>query len=284
MKTVMFFSYKGGSGRTVAAANVSAALAKLGKRVAVIDLDFEAPGLQHVFRVERTPQFSSGRGIQHYLKGEVDLNWLMSKVAIDVFSREGPLSFYPQPEGRLLYIMASTKVAQVDHRDPHVTQRMRSLIDVLSKEFDYLLIDAASGLRDTFSMAADISDEMLVFFRWSMQHVEGTLRTARYIKLLTEYQSRTIPFRVVASATPGDSELASLKDSDLRDRLCELKDANRAKIEAVLQECDAPEPTIFHEIPEMVALKWREDVVVFSGDTASVYEILGRKLLDNDGK
>ena len=41
---VSFYSYKGGVGRTTALAAVAANLARAGKRVAVVDLDLEAPG------------------------------------------------------------------------------------------------------------------------------------------------------------------------------------------------------------------------------------------------
>src|ERR1043166_2513614 len=97
MKIVMFWSYKGGSGRTVAAANAAAALAKLGKKTAIIDLDFEAPGLHHLYGVEETPQFHTGKGIQHYLRGDDDMKIerLENNVMIDLFA--GPLRrFEPQ--------------------------------------------------------------------------------------------------------------------------------------------------------------------------------------------
>lgn len=110
----------------MAVGNVSAALAKLGRRVAVIDLDFEAPGLRHVLGAERTPQFKKGYGIQHYLKGEIDLQIMDEHVCIDVFGPEGPLThFAVPPEAVLLYIMASPKVAQVDAKEPKVVKLMR---------------------------------------------------------------------------------------------------------------------------------------------------------------
>lgn len=47
---VSFYSYKGGVGRTLALANVAAALAGWGYRVLALDWDLEAPGLSHYFR------------------------------------------------------------------------------------------------------------------------------------------------------------------------------------------------------------------------------------------
>lgn len=49
-RIVTFYSYKGGTGRSMAVANVAWILASHGKRVLVIDWDFEAPGLHRYFR------------------------------------------------------------------------------------------------------------------------------------------------------------------------------------------------------------------------------------------
>jgi MinD-like ATPase involved in chromosome partitioning or flagellar assembly len=284
MKTLMFYSYKGGSGRTVAAANVAAALTQLGKRVAIIDLDFEAPGLQHVLSAEGTAQFKSGTGVQHYLKSEVDLHELVNEVAIDVFAKDGPLFKYDVPDGALLiYIMASTKVTRVDAQEPRVPALMKNLVGRLKDVYnlDYLVIDAASGIRETYSLAADVSDEMLVFFRWSKQHVEGTLRLVRFMSRLKEFDQSWVPFKLVASASPSQRELDALPDDDLRKQLMSIKNNTQLRIEKELTECQVSPTTIFHEIPEMLELKWRETITVF-GDDDSPYEALARKLLESD--
>ena len=99
MKTLMFYSYKGGSGRTVAAANVAAALAKHGRRVLIIDLDFEAPGLQYVLDVLDT---KGERGIQNYLRGELTVEELYTEVAIDLLAKESLLSVFAEQGSALL--------------------------------------------------------------------------------------------------------------------------------------------------------------------------------------
>lgn len=48
-QVITFYSYKGGVGRSMALANVATLLAQRGKRVLVLDFDFEAPGLHRYF-------------------------------------------------------------------------------------------------------------------------------------------------------------------------------------------------------------------------------------------
>src|SRR5262245_49468046 len=61
-----FYSYKGGSGRSMALANVAWILAANGKRVLMIDWDLEAPGLHRYFH-----PFLPDRGLRAS-KGVID--------------------------------------------------------------------------------------------------------------------------------------------------------------------------------------------------------------------
>ena len=49
-RVITFYSYKGGTGRSMALANVAWILASNGKRVLTIDWDLEAPGLHRYFQ------------------------------------------------------------------------------------------------------------------------------------------------------------------------------------------------------------------------------------------
>ena len=286
MRRIMFYSYKGGAGRTLAAANVAAALAKLGKRVAIIDLDFEAPGLQHVFGVESLPQFRRGVGIQHYLRAERSLQDLVKEVTIDLFGEGAPLAkMYALPDNACLhFIMASPKFTQVDAQDPQVDVRMHKLSDYLRDELrlDFLIIDSASGIRDAYAIAAEITDEMFIFFRWSRQHVEGALRVIGYMKKLKDWQpSNARSFYLVACASPAEEEIHSLPDETLRDILLALRRQTQERLESTLVEAGAALPTIFHDIPEMIELKWRETVTgVFKPQTTSPYLALAEKIVN----
>ena len=49
-KIITFYSYKGGTGRSMALANLAWILASNGQRVLAIDWDLEAPGLHRYFQ------------------------------------------------------------------------------------------------------------------------------------------------------------------------------------------------------------------------------------------
>jgi chromosome partitioning protein len=51
-KSIVFHSYKGGTGKTTLAANYAALLARKGFRVFLLDLDVYAPSLQTYFEAE----------------------------------------------------------------------------------------------------------------------------------------------------------------------------------------------------------------------------------------
>lgn len=60
MKTITFYSYKGGVGRSLALVNIATRLVEFGKKVCVIDFDLEAPGLHLKFPLRANNQPSKG--------------------------------------------------------------------------------------------------------------------------------------------------------------------------------------------------------------------------------
>jgi Flp pilus assembly CpaE family ATPase len=55
-RTVTFYSFKGGVGRTTALTHVAWILAMRGRKVVAVDLDLEAPGLSTAFSLNPLPQ------------------------------------------------------------------------------------------------------------------------------------------------------------------------------------------------------------------------------------
>ena len=68
MRTITFYSYKGGTGRTLALANVARQLARFGQKVVAVDFDLEAPGLHYKFAVGSPPEPPEiERGVVDYI-------------------------------------------------------------------------------------------------------------------------------------------------------------------------------------------------------------------------
>src|SRR5580692_8318770 len=77
-KIVTFYSYKGGTGRSMALANVACLLArrlaKTSSRVLVMDWDLEAPGLHRFFSAKSDlPEYEALPGVMDYFRALRDL-------------------------------------------------------------------------------------------------------------------------------------------------------------------------------------------------------------------
>src|SRR5208283_5626838 len=80
-KIITFYSYKGGTGRSMAVANVACLLArrlaKTAHKVLVMDWDLEAPGLHRYFSAKsEQPEFEQRPGVANYFS---DLQHALSK-------------------------------------------------------------------------------------------------------------------------------------------------------------------------------------------------------------
>jgi len=65
---VTFYSYKGGTGRSMALANVAWILAANGRRVLIADWDLESPGLHRFFRPFLDPRVGGRPGIIDFIR------------------------------------------------------------------------------------------------------------------------------------------------------------------------------------------------------------------------
>lgn len=71
MKTITFYSYKGGTGRSLAAANMAMALYRIGVSVCLLDFDLHAPGLHHKLSGQLGVRTDFDVGIADYILGSL---------------------------------------------------------------------------------------------------------------------------------------------------------------------------------------------------------------------
>ena len=137
MRQIAFFSQKGGCGKTTSCVNIAAALAKLGRRVLIIDLDSNACA-SRTFDVLETLENSIAAALlglrpltEVTLKTEIENIWLAAG-ATDLHTLgdvEGILDPNRRdPSGRLSPMALKLELAQVN-----------------PTQFDYVLLDCPGG-------------------------------------------------------------------------------------------------------------------------------------------
>ncbi len=181
---ISFYSYKGGVGRTTALALFASYYAThYGKKVFVIDCDFEAPGLINFFGVSN--EDISKNGIVEYLKDkeglgdQVNLRDGYTYEISKRYSGDGEIHLLPagnvfEDENRFDYLEA---LARLDiHSSSTIVEQFQNVITDINKMFspDVILIDSRTGFNDIFGIIANrLSTAVVGFFGNNIQNRPG---------------------------------------------------------------------------------------------------------------
>jgi septum site-determining protein MinD len=206
-KIIAVHSYKGGTGKTLLSINLAATLAKHGKNVCLFDLDFRAPSLSTLLKVEKAEYY-----LNDYLNNAIDIN----KVLIDLSDRVSN-------SGKLFAALANPGTEAI--RDMSGKDRkweMRALGKLLAlrtslmdnKGFDYLVFDTSPGLQYSSINAVVTADLVIVATTFDRSDVDGTRRMLRELYDLFEKKTEVVLNKVldVSSKTSKDDIQTKLKD------------------------------------------------------------------------
>jgi septum site-determining protein MinD len=138
-EVIVITSGKGGVGKTTTTANVGTGLAKLNKKVVLIDTDIGLRNLDVVMGLENR--------IVYNLVDVVEGNCRIKQALIKD-------KRYPN-----LYLLPS---AQTRDKSAVTPEQMRKLADELREEFDYILMDCPAGIEQGFKNAIAGADRALV--------------------------------------------------------------------------------------------------------------------------
>lgn len=201
-QVVTFYSYKGGSGRSMAVANVAWVLATNGKKVLVIDWDIEAPGLHRYFLplMRSDPDLKRTEGLIDRLWAYVDLLLAPKKEdagdPLDLAELRGvaqELNLPSGAKGTLHFVPAGRQDGEYGARSQgfdwvafyqrfggaDFIARMR---EKLTAEYDFVLIDSRTGLSDTSGVCTvELPDTVVHCFVHNRQSVLGIVATAESI-------------------------------------------------------------------------------------------------------
>jgi MinD-like ATPase involved in chromosome partitioning or flagellar assembly len=287
---ITFYSYKGGSGRTMALANVAWILAANGCRVLVVDWDLEAPGLSKFFRpflddavVARTP------GVLHlinrfYLEsaGQAespvtarDDAWYDSFaeldghiVAVDWDFGDGVLDLLPA--GRQNRDYASVSAFDWSQFFERLDGRafFDALRHALKSAYDYVLIDSRTGMSDAGDICTVILPDTVVnCFTMSEQSIDGATNVIQRItERFTERKVRILP-------VPMRLDLTAEKE-----RLDIGRATARARFDRYLTELRGEELERYWsnvEVPYQAYYSYEEILAVFGDPAGSPYSVLG---------
>lgn len=240
MVRIVCYSYKGGTGRTTATANIASALAQKGYRVLCIDMDIEGPGLSVLFEAE--PQAKSGVFLQDYLMEPNNFN--LEKALVDVGKTR---TEWDLDDNKLLLLPASIGFEKpVNYTGERPRELMRRLFREIEAKVNpaLVLMDSPSGYGDMSALSMVFADHLLLLFKWSRQHLIGSIRIAEFIKYLN------IEFAPIASSVPRPIS----PQMDIYQKILEEK----------------LERKVASFIPEDNELKWKERVVVFDNKKSEV--------------
>jgi tetratricopeptide (TPR) repeat protein/CO dehydrogenase nickel-insertion accessory protein CooC1 len=207
---ITFYSYKGGTGRTMTLANVAWILASNGMRVLAVDWDLESPGLHkffHPFLDESTVGATPGviEIINDYQMAALNPdpredNWHLEYADVErhavslewIFPDNGRLDFLSAGRQNRDYSAAVCSLDWDNFYDRLGGGRFfRAMREDMKQKYDYVLIDSRTGLSDVADICTiELPDVLTVCFTLSDQSIEGAADVARQIS--GRYRDRNI--------------------------------------------------------------------------------------------
>lgn len=176
---ITFYSYKGGTGRTMALANVAALLARRGYRVLAVDFDLEAPGLWRYFsgfrdRLDQQPGLIDLLAAAASTPGH-NADW--RNYLTDLPIKAGPLTLMTSGQLDGDY---SSRVLGFDWTEFFQNARGGEFLEQLRQQwrdaFDFTLIDSRTGITDTGGICTIMLPDMIIpVFVSNHQSIDGAV-------------------------------------------------------------------------------------------------------------
>ena len=175
-RKIVITSGKGGVGKTTVAANLGAYIARLGKRVCVLDADFGLNNLDVVTGVENLVVYDIGDCVAGKCRAKQAL--------------------IESPTNKNFYVLPS--VAGFSAEKPS-SDALGELIDGLGSSFDFIIIDCPAGMGGGFRLAVSVADEAFVV---ATPQISSLRDADKVLSVLRSYTLKSIS--ILANRVRGD--------------------------------------------------------------------------------
>jgi cellulose biosynthesis protein BcsQ len=172
---VTFYSYKGGTGRTMALANIAVLLARAGRRVLMVDFDLEAPGIWRYF-ADLHRGLDQRPGLMDMLADHVDGgpdDWRDYVTQVPISGRKIDLiTSGRQDPGYPARVLGFDWPGFFEHHDGgEFIERLR---DDWQDRYDFVLVDSRTGITDIGGICTIALPDLIVpVFVANAQNIDG---------------------------------------------------------------------------------------------------------------
>ncbi|NBO31775.1 MAG: septum site-determining protein MinD [Cyanobacteria bacterium LVE1205-1] len=245
-RVIVITSGKGGVGKTTSTANLGMALAKRGRRVAVVDADFGLRNLDLLLGLENRVIYTAAEA----LAGECRLEQALVKD-----KRQPNLVLLPAAQNRT--------------KDSITPDQMKKLMGVLATKFDYVFIDSPAGIEMGFRNAIAAATEAIVVTTPEIAAVRDADRVVGLLEAHTVHNTHLLinrlrPLMVAANDMMSVEDVQEILAIPL---LGVIPDDER-----VIVSTNRGEPLVLSETPSIAGIAYDNVVRRLEGETVELLD------------
>jgi len=181
VKTIAFHSYKGGTGKTTIAANLSTLLVSKGYNVLLVDMDVYAPSLHVYFN------FKPEKWMNNYLLDDLEFTDVIYDFT-DIVNDFYTSTLSENKVGLFSIVFSNPKKEEItsldfQNRDSSKSQMLKKMLYLREKTapdviYDYIILDTSPGIRPWSINALAIADVIILSLKMDHIDIEGTKQMA----------------------------------------------------------------------------------------------------------
>jgi len=220
---ISFYSFKGGVGRTTATVLTALLLARLGKKVMLVDFDLEAPGVSSIFANQNEESYSllSVKGFVDFIVDFESSKRDINKINLDdYYFRKNEQALVGTLGGELFIIpaistdnhSASSYINKLSKTNIRFENSNQYIPDLFLKKMeeklnpDYILIDTRTGINDVGGLVFNrYAQSIFLLFYGNQQNMFGL---ESILPELIKLKEKDIKFYLINSPVPLDENVA----------------------------------------------------------------------------